>query len=88
MLGGQVCQISLYQKSTGLFMDLTVNNVVLMTCVVCLNRTLMVRLSYLGFIGDLVFVDTQGADAPSYTGLGSRWLLFYLAPSDVTGAMA
>jgi hypothetical protein len=82
-LGGQQCQIALYQKSTGIFMDLTVNNVVLFTCVQCLNNTLVVRNAYLGFIGDLAFTDTQGSCDPYYTGLGSRFQLLYLSPSDL-----
>jgi len=82
-LGGQQCQIALYQKSTGLYLDLTVNNVVLFTCEICRDRTLLVRYAYLGFIGDLAFYDSQGASDPNYMALGSRWQLVYLLPSDV-----
>ena len=83
VLNNQQCSIAIYQKSTGLFMDLTVNNVVLFTAVKCLNNTLIVRYAYLGFIGDLAFTDTQGKCDPFYTGLGSRFPLIYLAPSDI-----
>ena len=78
-LGGQSCQINIYQKSTGLFIDVFVNNAAIITGVICLDETLIVRDAYLGFIGDLAFYDTQGSDDPYYTGLGSRWLLAYVA---------
>jgi hypothetical protein len=43
----------------------------------------MVRETYLGFIGDLSFTDTQGTSDPVYTGLGSRFVLLYLEASDL-----
>lgn len=82
-LGSQVCQISIYQKSTGLFLDLSVNSNVVITCQLGLNRVLLVRQTYLGFIGDLSFIDTQGLDDPTYLGLGARFILVYLTPGDV-----
>lgn len=82
-LAGQNCTITLYQKTTGLFLDLTLNDVVLFTGVICRNRVRLVREAYLGFIGDLSFIDTQGVDDPVYTGLNDRWLFVYLAPSDI-----
>ncbi len=81
-LAGQPCSIAVYQKSTGLFLDLSVNGVPLVQGVICRNRVLLVRQAYLQFIGDLAFVDTEGAEDPSYTGLGARWLLCYLSPSE------
>ena len=76
-LGTQQCTINLYQKSTGLFMDLVVNGQQIVTAMLCLDRMGLVRQSYLGFIGNLTFVDTQGATTPYYTGLGSRYILVY-----------
>ena len=76
-LGSQQCVINLYQKSTGLFFDLVVNGVQIVTAMLCLDRMGLVRQSYLGFIGNLAFVDTQGATVPYYTGLGSRYILVY-----------
>lgn len=83
MLNGQRCFIEVYQKSTGLFLDLTVNGYPVLSGVLCLQNVLLVRLAYLGFVGDLIFVDTLGSDDPSYTGFGSRWFLMYLLPSEV-----
>jgi hypothetical protein len=82
-LGGQACQLNLYEKSTGLFMDVLVSGSLIIGGVICLNRTVIVRDAYLGFIGDFAFVDTQGADFPVFTGLGTRFLLCYLTPVDL-----
>jgi hypothetical protein len=83
-LGGQSCLIVVYQKSTGLLMDLTADNVVIFTGIICRDRDRLVRYAYLGFIGDLAFLDMQGTDDPDYTALGSRFQLAYLAPSELT----
>ncbi len=78
VLGGQNCVISIYQRSTGLFLDLTVNNTPTLTAQICRDRTLLVRLAYLGFSGDLIFMDTAGTADPAYSGLGTRYKLLYL----------
>jgi hypothetical protein len=83
LLNQQSCSINVYQKSTGLFVDLTLNGNLLIGGVVCHDRTLIVRDTYLGFVGDLAFIDTQGTDDPSYTNLGTRWVLDYLTPTDI-----
>lgn len=83
VLAQQNCQISVYQKSTGLYLDLTVNNVPVVTTRLCLNGVPMVIQPYLGFVGELIFLDDQGANDPDYTGLGSRFFLVYLEVSDL-----
>lgn len=82
-LSGQRCYVEIYQKSTGLFLDLTVNGYPVLSGQLCLANVLLVRLAYLGFVGDLVFVDTLGTQDPTYDGLGSRYALVYLSPSEV-----
>ena len=37
----------------------------------------ILRVPYTGFIGDIAVNDTQGDDAPDYTGWGSRWQLLF-----------
>lgn len=77
-LGTQDCTITLTQRSTGLFIDLSVAGAVVLSSRYCRDRVNLVRRAYLGFAGWLYFVDTSGAGAdPSYDGLGSRWLLVY-----------
>lgn len=82
-LNGQSCQIAVYQKSRGLFLDLYVNDGPIIAGVLCLNMNRIVRDLYFGFLGDLAFVDTQGSADPVYTGLGARFQLVYLAPSEL-----
>lgn len=85
-LGGQSVQINLYVKSTGLFADVAVNNAQIIGGVICENMNRIVRDLYLGFIGDLVFYDMEGAQDPTSPGLGSRYLLVYLEAADLAGA--
>lgn len=87
VLSGQNCQIAVYQKTTGMFMDLVSNGTPITTGVRCVvfGRLLLDR-GYLGFIGDFYWVDTQGGADPVSTGLGSRWQLIYLEASDLAAA--
>lgn len=83
VLGGQNCQLAVYQKSTGLFVDVQVNHQPIAMAVLCRDRVRLVRESYTAFVGDLSFVDTQGRDDPGYAGLGSRFQLMYIETSDL-----
>ncbi len=82
-LGGQAAQINIYAKSTGIFMDLLVSNSPIVSGVICQDRNRIVRNNYLGFVGDLCFVDQQGTSDPLYTQLNSRFLLMYLEAADL-----
>ena len=83
-LGGQPCRIDLRQRSTGLFIDLYINDAPIIIGTACRDRCRIVRSGYLGFIGDLTFVDQQGLADPSSPGLGTRFALCYLDASEVT----
>jgi hypothetical protein len=83
LLGGQNCQIKVYAKTTGVYLNLSVNNAAVVSGSQCRDRVAIVRDAYLGFIGDLAFFDTQGESDPDYTGFGSRCQLVYLEPSDL-----
>ena len=83
-LGDQAVQLNVYQKNTGLFMDVLVNNIPVVVGVICENLNRIVRDAYINFIGDLVFLDTQGSQDPSYKGLGTRWILIYLTAIDLS----
>lgn len=87
-LSDQVCQIRVWQKATGMFIDLYVDNALVIGGVLCENLNKIVRSAYLGFSGDLAFIDTQGSSDPDYAGLGSRFKLAYLDPTDVATADA
>lgn len=83
VLGGQTCAISVYVKTQCMFFDLAVNGTQIISAVQCSNLVSLVPTAYLGFTGWLVFMDSQGSDNPVYTGLGSRWVLLYLAQEDL-----
>ena len=87
-LNGQACKINVYQKSTGLFCDLYVNDGLIIGGVICQHLNVIVRSAYLGFSGDIAFYDTQRTDDPVYTGLGSRWLLGYFTPDELPTGVA
>lgn len=81
-LGGQPCQVDVRQKRTGVFLDLYVGGALVIAGVLCQDRNPLVRSVYLGFVGDLMFVDTLGTDDPTYDGIGSRWVLAYVTAAD------
>lgn len=93
-LNNQACTITVSQKSTGMFIDLYVDDSLIIGGVICQNENVIVRDAYLGFSGDLAFVDMQslgnllvGAD-PVYTGLGTQFLLYYFLPSELPAGVA
>jgi hypothetical protein len=82
-LGGQSCAIALRSNGGNLYFDLLVNNKPIIVGSICRNRQrLLVGLNYRGFVGDFVFVDSQGDEQPEYTGLGIRWFLYYLGANE------
>ncbi len=83
VLAGQNCQINVYEKSTGMYLDLYVNHRPIVTTTLCHDRVRLVRDTYRGFIGDLTFIDTRGYADPVYTGLGDRFILAYLEAGDL-----
>lgn len=82
-LGDQLCSIKVYARRYGMFLDLYVNDVLIIGGVLCLNLVKIVRSAYLGFAGDLVFNDTQGNSDPTYLGLGDRYVLLWLEPDEI-----
>ena len=80
-LGTQNCKINLYQKNTGLYFDLILEGTEIVSSMICLNEVGLVRETYLGFVGQLLFIDTQGSSDPYYTDLGTRYILTYWTQS-------
>lgn len=85
-INNQYCKLNLYQKtfqgSNQLYCDLYINDSLILGGVVCQDRNRIVRDSYLGFVGDLMFVDQQGISDPISPGLNSRYLLLYIFPKE------
>ncbi len=84
-LSGQQTQINIYTRVTGLYCDVFVNNSLIIGGVLCLNLAKIVQNTYLGFIGDLIWQDTQGDTAPHSPGLGTRYIFYYLSLTDLNG---
>ena len=82
-LAAQVCDVHVYQRSTGLYVDLTVADTLVIGGVIAHDRNRIVRSDYLGFTGDLAIVDTQGVSDPDYTGLDARYLLIWFSPEEL-----
>ncbi|MEB0359554.1 hypothetical protein VC566_00615 [Citrobacter freundii] len=82
-VAGQLCVIRLIQRESFMYMDLTVNGYPIMQGVPCLYGNKMVGYSYLGFKGDLVFIDNDGQSDPFYEGLGSRYILYYIEENEL-----
>ncbi|MDE3023118.1 MAG: hypothetical protein KGI54_14930 [Pseudomonadota bacterium] len=86
-LDGQSCQIKVYQKTTGLFLDLSLNNAPILSGQICRDRVKIIRESYLGIQGDFAFFDTQGLSDPvydpTYAALGTRFKLVFFSASEL-----
>lgn len=82
-LAEQRCVMRLVQRDSGIYIDLTVNDIVILQGVPCWYANKIVRYSYLGFVGDLVFLDNEGQSDPQWDGLGKRYPFYYLEESDL-----
>lgn len=82
-LGGQATTLNIYQQAYGLYVDVYIGADLIIGGVIAENYNRIVRSQYLGYLGDFIFVDTQGNDDPVYTGLGSRYQLVYLEQSEL-----
>lgn len=78
LLNNQNCQINIYQKSTGVYLDLFKDNNAIVTTRLCVDRVPIVRNRSSGFIGELVFIDEFGSQNPDYLGLGVNYRLYYV----------
>lgn len=82
-LNGQAVEVQIFQFAYGLFVTVLLNGTIVTASVSAYDRNRLIRYSYLGFIGDLSFIDSQGTDNPVYDQLGTRFQLAYLTPSDL-----
>lgn len=82
VLDGQNVQLAIYQKPEGLFVDINSGGVDINRGVLAHDANPLVCSAYLGFVGNLMFLDTQGNDDPDYTGIGARFGLIYLTQAE------
>ena len=76
-LSGKSVQLDIQQRTNGLYINIWLSGKMIMAGIICQNKTWIVRAAYLGMPGDLTFVDTVGKSNPEYSGLGSRYRLYY-----------
>ena len=77
VLGGQNCNIAVYQKDEYVFLDLSVDNEIIFTGIKALDRQGIKFADYMNFDGQIWFEDLNGTENPQYTGFGDRWILYY-----------
>lgn len=78
-VGNQATEIAVRALGGKLYFDLRRNNVPVVLTRLCQNRQrLLLDSQYQGFVGDFMFIDLQGDAPPKYSGLGVRWVLWYL----------
>ncbi len=82
VLGGQACQLLVYQKPQGLFVDINADDADVVVGVIARDAVPLVCREYTGFSGNLLFIDSQGSSDHSYDGLGSRFSLVYLTADE------
>ena len=82
VIGAQNFQIFIYQKSVGMFVDVSVNGEVIVAGIIARDAVPIVCRTYTGVIGNLLFTDTQGYSDPVYGELGSRYVLIYLTDAE------
>lgn len=76
-LAGQPVTLYLRQLGGRQYLSASWAGEVLCDTVLMVNRSAIIRAAYTGFVGDISVYDTQGDDAPSYDGWGSRWQLLF-----------
>ena len=86
VLDGVRCTVRVYEKKgyptsgvvvPALYLDLDVQEGLVLGGVLCLHGVGLVRNRYLRFPGELVFYDTVATADPLSAGLGTRWQLIY-----------
>ncbi len=87
-LGGQSCRLRIVTRRESMFLDLYIDDVLIVAGSICLNLVPIVRSAYLGFVGDLLFQDLQGTSDPLSPGLGSRFQLVYVEAADLAAISA
>ena len=83
VLDSQNVQIGIYQKPEGVFVDVNCDGVEVSNGTIAQDYNPLVACKYLGFSGQLVFVDTQGTNDPTYAGFGTRYYLCFLSESEL-----
>lgn len=77
-LNDKDCEIHLYLRYRYMYMDLKVDDEVIIQGQICLNNVNILQYNHLNFKGNFKFIDTQGTDDPYYSSFGERFVLAYV----------
>ena len=77
VLDDQDCEISVLTRGTHMFLDLTVDGIVVQQGAILLDYVSAIQIPTRNFVGTLAMFDTQGNEPPHYSGLGDRWQLCF-----------
>lgn len=82
ILERQNCSIRLIQRNKKMYLSLWIDENEVWSGFICHDRLPLAQSRTYDFYGNLVFVDLEGSSDPVYTGLGTRWKLFYYTPDE------
>jgi hypothetical protein len=84
VLNGQACEIALRQNGQNMYFDLnSKGQPVVRSRIVRNKQRLLIDAKYRGFKGDFLFNDLQGDTQPAFADLDTRYVLYYLTPSEI-----
>jgi len=78
MLSGQVIRLAIREMTTGVYLTAWLDNVIVQSGILCVDRARMMDSNYDRFVGGFMFMDSQGLENPVSSGIGTRWNLYYL----------
>ena len=83
ILNNQECNIRLIQRNKKMYLSLWIGDDEVWSGLICHDRLPMAQSRTYSLIGNLVFVDTEGAEDPQYNRLGERWRLLYFTSDEI-----
>ena len=81
-VGNAQLRILIACKNQGTFVSINMDDEDISNNVLAHDYCPLIQSDYLGFPGNLMFIDTQGEEDPDYKLLGSRWILVYLTAEE------
>ena len=82
VLEDQDVELSILQRGNNVYVDISVNGVVLRQGALCIDRVPILQPGTTVFSGNLVFVDLWGTSDPQWQEYGSRFALFYYTAAE------
>lgn len=83
VLDNQNCTFELYQRYDRLYATMYVDDVTIISGVICLDCVSLIQTATTAFSGFICFVDTLGNEPPQWEGLGDRWQLVFFTAQEV-----